>query len=765
MDRVAPEARQLKHISVQGVVQGVGFRPFVFRLARECNLNGWVLNTSSGVEIEVDGAGQAIDRFLGRLVHEAPPLAHIDGLRVTPPAGSNRYTSFEIRKSREDRGYQLISPDIATCNDCAAEIFNPGDRRYRYPFTNCTNCGPRFTIISDIPYDRPNTTMSKFPMCAACRKEYEEPLNRRFHAQPNACPVCGPRVWLEKAGGERVSCDDAIREAARLLASGFILAIKGLGGFHLACDACNERAVDTLRRRKGRPDKPLAVMMRHLDEVRKDCLFGEEEAALLSSPHAPIVLLRSREGSRIARNVAPGNNYLGVMLAYTPLHHLLLSDFAGPLVMTSGNITEEPIVRDNEEAKRRLGGLADYFLFHDRDIHSRYDDSVSMVSAKAPQLIRRARSYAPFPVKLPFGTSPLLAVGAQEKASFCLTRDRYAFVSQHIGDLDNVETIEHFADTVELYKKLFRIRPELIAHDLHPDYLSTRYALEIKGDLPAAGVQHHHAHIASCMVDNGIAEPVVGVAFDGSGFGPDGTVWGGEFLIARLDGFERVGRIEPLPMPGGELAIRKPYRLAIAYLRRLLGHVPELPFLRDISEEEQGFIIQQLEKEINSPLTSSCGRLFDAVSALLNVRKVISFEGQAAIELEMLSRQGGDAVGYAYELAERDGMQEVRIAQLLEAILDDMRSGVPVREIGAKFHETVARFTRDVVARVAGEAGVSRVALSGGCFQNRLLLQRTVPLLESAGLEVLLHRQVPCNDGGISLGQAAIASAKLPSFI
>jgi hydrogenase maturation protein HypF len=761
---VAPEARQLRHISVQGVVQGVGFRPFVFRLARDCGLKGWVLNTSSGVEIEVEGRGASIDRFLDGLVRNAPPLAHIEGFQVTP-ANPNSYTSFEIRESQQDAGYQLISPDIATCHDCVAEISDPHDRRYRYPFTNCTNCGPRFTIISDIPYDRPNTTMSIFRMCEACKREYEDPLNRRFHAQPNACPVCGPKVWLENVSGERVVCDDLIREAARLLATGSILAVKGLGGFLLACDACNEETVNILRKRKGRPDKPLAVMMRHLDEVRKECFCGEEEEALLLSPHAPIVLLRFREASRIARNVAPGNGYLGAMLPYTPLHHLLLADFSGPLVMTSGNITEEPIAKDNEEAKRRLKGLADYFLLHDRDIHSRYDDSVCMVTEKGPQLIRRARSYAPFPIRLPFSFTPLLAVGAQEKSSFCLTRDRYAFVSQHIGDLENVETLDHFAATVDLYERLFRIKPELIAHDLHPDYLSTRYVQEIKGDLPVVGVQHHHAHIASCMVDNGIVEPVIGVAFDGSGFGPDGTVWGGEFIIARLDGFERVGRIEPLPMPGGELAIRKPYRLAIAYLHRLLGYVPELPFVSGISEEERGVIIQQLEQGINAPLTSSCGRLFDAVSALLNIRKTITFEGQAAIELEMLSQQNGEAQGYPYGLIEHDGMRQVRVRPLLDAILSDIGSGVSVQEIGLRFHETIARVIRDVVTRIAKETGISLVALSGGCFQNRLLLRRTLPLLTGAALEVLIHRQVPCNDGGIALGQAAIASSKLPSFI
>jgi len=764
LDRVAPEARQLRHISVRGVVQGVGFRPFVFKLAHDCGLTGWVLNTSSGVEIEVEGTEASIELFLGRLVSDAPPLAHIEGLRTTTPHSAG-YTSFEIRESQQDEGYQLISPDIAICHECAAEIFDPRNRRYRYPFTNCTNCGPRFTIISDIPYDRHNTTMSAFQMCKSCRKEYEDPLNRRFHAQPNACPVCGPRVWLENERGERIECDDAIRKAASLLNAGSIIAIKGLGGFHLACDAYSQTAVSTLRDKKNRPDKPFAVMMKSLDDVNRECVYDHEEAALLSSPQAPIVLLDWRPGSRLVRNVAPGNRYLGVMLAYTPLHLLLLSDFSRSLVMTSGNITEEPIVKDNEEAKQRLKGLADYFLLHDRDIHSRYDDSVYMVAQKKPQPLRRARSYAPFPVKLPYHGTPLLAVGAQEKSSFCVTRGEYAFVSQHIGDLENIETLEHFSATIDLYKKLFKIKPELVAHDLHPDYLSTRYALEQKRGTPVVGVQHHHAHIASCMIDNGVTEPVIGVAFDGSGFSPDGTVWGGEFIVSRFNGFERVGHMEPLPMPGNELAIRRPYRLAVAYLHRLFGSAPDLPFARAIGEEEQRIIINQLEQSINTPLTSSCGRLFDAVSALLNIRKRITFEGQAAIELEMVSEQRGDAQSYAYGMTKRGDTWVVLLSPLLEGIIGDLGSGVPASEIGLRFHETIARLIRDVVTRVSAETGICRVALSGGCFQNRLLLRRTLPLLRQAGLEVLLHHQVPCNDGGISLGQAAIAHAMLASFI
>ncbi|HUV88856.1 MAG TPA: carbamoyltransferase HypF, partial [Anaerolineae bacterium] len=602
-----------KAISVRGVVQGVGFRPFVYRLAHECGLAGWVLNHSGGVEIEVEGPPAALEAFIRDLEAKAPPLARIEGIEVAgvPPVGG---ATFEIRPSVAQEGrYPLVSPDIATCPDCLRELLDPADRRYRYPFTNCTNCGPRFTIIADVPYDRPLTTMRDFTMCPSCQAEYDDPLDRRFHAQPNACPVCGPHIWLADAAGHPLVGDEAhadhagvLAQARDLLLAGKILAIKGLGGFHLACDATGEPAVRTLRERKGRPAKPLAVMMATLDQVQQHCWVSEEEERLLTSSQCPIVLLPWKPESDVCRLVAPRNHYLGVMLPYTPLHHVLLRDVGRPLVMTSGNLSEEPIARDNAEALRRLAHLADVFLLHDRDIYARYDDSVwfvpqtlrntqhatrSTCSVALPQPIRRARGYAPFPVKLPFRVGQILACGAELKNTFCLTRDEYAFLSQHIGDMENLETLEHFEATVELYKRLFRLDPTIIAHDLHPDYLSTKYATRTTEHAPRnthhetrptflVSVQHHHAHIASCLADNGWPPdtgPVIGVAWDGTGYGVggvhlgDGHVWGGEFLVAGYHGFRRAAHLEYLPMPGGEAAIRNPYRLAIGYLYALTG--------------------------------------------------------------------------------------------------------------------------------------------------------------------------------------------------
>jgi len=760
-----------KRVSVRGVVQGVGFRPFVYRLAHRYGLAGWVMNTSEGVEIEIEGPDETLNAFLQALTAEAPPLARIEGLFASdrPPNG---YRGFEIRESQAQEGkYQLISPDIATCPDCLRELFDPHDRRYRYPFTNCTNCGPRFTIIRDIPYDRPRTTMRAFRMCPQCQAEYDDPLDRRFHAQPNACPACGPHLWLERAGdppfrGTPRDSEKALREAARLLKEGAILAIKGLGGFHLACDATNEEAVRRLRERKGRPHKPLAVMMATLEEVKRHCLTSPAEEELLLSPQCPIVLLPWREESNISPLVAPNNRYLGVMLPYTPLHHILLRDVGRPLVMTSGNLSEEPIAKDNDEARRRLGHLADYFLFHNRDIYARYDDSVWFLPlGECPQPIRRARGYAPFPIKLPFPVRKILACGAELKNTFCLTRDRYAFLSQHIGDMENLETLEHFEATIGLYERLFRTEPELIACDMHPDYLATRYAwarAEEAGKrlIP---VQHHHAHIASCLADNGWKPedgPVIGVAFDGTGYGMDGHVWGGEFLVADYHGFRRAGHFQYLPMPGGEAAIKRPYRLAIGYLHALLGEVPALPFLKEVDPREVEIVRQQAERGLNSPLTSSCGRLFDAVSALLNVCTRITYEAQAAVELEMASAR--DASGpYPFDLVcvdeEGHPYYEIRLEGLFRALLDDWRRGVAVPEIGGRFHETVAQVICHTCQRIAEDTGIRVVALSGGCFQNRLLLAKAVAALERAGFIVLMHRQVPANDGGISLGQAVIA--------
>lgn len=762
-------------------MQGVGFRPFVYNLAVRLGLGGWVLNNSGGVEIEIEGTVEALEAFASALRDEAPPLAHIASLEVSsaPPQG---YTRFEIRRSERQEGrYQLISPDVATCPDCRRELFDPHDRRYRYPFINCTNCGPRFTIIADIPYDRPNTTMRVFPMCPDCQREYDDPANRRFHAQPNACPVCGPHVWLEPSASStfqpsNLPADaDEIKIAAHLLRNGAILAIKGLGGFHLACDATDTGAVRTLRARKHRPHKPLAIMLASLKEVKQHCFISPAEESLLTSPQCPVVLLERRPGSAVVEAVAPHNRALGVMLPYTPLHHVLLRDVGRPLVMTSGNRSEEPIAQHNAEARRRLSHLCDYFLFHNRDIYARYDDSVWMVISRQagkpdlPQPVRRARGYAPLPIKLPFPVRPILAAGAELKNTFCLTRDEYAFLSQHIGDMENLETLEHFEATLALYRHLFRLEPEIIAHDLHPDYLTTKFAIRhsqsaIRNPQSAIcnllPVQHHHAHIAACLADNGRSlddGPVIGVAWDGTGYGEDRAIWGGEWLVGDYRGFRRAAHLEYLPLPGGDAAIRRPWRIAAAYVYTLLGAEAVPPALAPPSQAP--LLYRQIERRVNTPLTSSMGRLFDAVSALLGVCTEATYEAQAAIELEHVAAPvGQDAISpYPFRLEKTDGVWAVRLEPLLNALLEDMRRGAPVPQIAMRFHGTVARMIEQVCRHIRDETGLQTVALSGGCFQNRLLTRLAVPRLEKAGFRVLLHRQIPCNDGGLSLGQALLA--------
>ena len=777
------------HIHVKGVVQGVGFRPFVYGLASKLCLKGWVLNTTSGVIIEVEGPSPAIATFSQDLVENAPPLSRIEHVesQPIPPKGHLR---FEIRESQIEVGYVLVSPDMATCDECRKEVFDPKDRRYRYPFTNCTNCGPRFTIIADVPYDRPLTTMAPFKMCPACQSEYDDPLNRRFHAQPNACPVCGPRVWPARSSARDQEAlivpegnpqnSRTIETCVELLRSGAIAALKGLGGFHLACDATNPKAVQTLRERKQRFAKPLAVMMASLDEIRQHCAITPQEEKLLNSPSCPIVLLEWKLESAVSREVAPGNQYLGVMLPYTPLHHLLLHDMGHPLVMTSGNGSEEPIAQNNEEAWNRLRHLADVFLFHNREIYARYDDSVWFAPAvsgekgetlDAVQPIRRSRGYAPFPLKLPFSSRPLLACGPELKNTFCFTRDQYAFVSQHIGDMENIETLEHFETSIQVYERLFRLQPQSLVHDMHPDYLSTRYAEEraSRDNLPLIAVQHHHAHAVSCMVDNGLTEPVIAVTLDGTGFGLDGNIWGGEWLIADARGFHRVAWLEPLPLPGGDVGIRNPGRVAVAYLHRLLGNVPSLPFTLKMGESERKTVCVQVDKGINLTWTSSCGRLFDAVAALGGGCVRVTYEAQAAIEMEMGCRNTSES--YPYELRPTSesihwgeagrlptvrSSAEVGLKPLLTSMVEDVRQKKTLSEIGSKFHRTLARIVGEVSALISEDTGLKEVALSGGCFQNRLLLKMAVEELRKHGLRPLHHRHVPANDGGISLGQAAI---------
>ncbi len=765
MAMVKTPTLSLAHISVRGVVQGVGFRPFIYQMATRYNLRGWVCNTSEDVRIEVEGDDRDIERFLHDLKELAPPMSRIEEITV---ASRHRqiaasYEKFEIRHSIAEEGkYQLVSPDIATCPDCLGEIFNPEDRRYRYPFTNCTNCGPRFTIIADIPYDRPKTTMHRFRMCPECQREYDDPLDRRFHAQPNACPVCGPQLELVDAEGKPVACKDIIEMTSQLLRKGEIIAVKGLGGFLLACDATSRKTVNRLRQRKNRPAKPLAVMVSSLDEARQHCDINKEEETLLTSPGSPIVLMKWRADSSITPAVAPGLKYLGVMLPYTPLHHILLRETGMPLVMTSGNLSEEPIAKDNDEAIRRLGGIADYFLMHNRDIYARYDDSVTIVERDIPQFVRRARGYAPQPIHLNYKSRQILGCGAEEKNTFCLTRDNYAFLSQHIGDMENMETLEHFVNTIELYKRLFRIEPEIIAHDLHPEYLATKYAKELaaRDSIKLIPIQHHHAHIASCLADNGLEEPVIGVSFDGTGYGTDGHIWGGEFLTADYKGFTRMGHFEYLPLPGGALAIKKPYRTATGYLLSLgidIDH--RLPLFKQVDDAEVDIIRSQVENSLNAPLTSSCGRFFDAVSALIGLRGVIEYEAQAAIDLEMLA---GDAVGetgdYPFTVIEQEGARIIRLQDTFAAIIDDLHSNTPEAIIATRFHNTVARMIVELCRVISAETGITGVALSGGVFQNRLLLRKATARLESAGFNVYTHRQVPCNDGGISLGQVLIAN-------
>jgi len=753
---------QRARISVRGVVQGVGFRPFVYRLAREHGLRGWVRNTSGSVEIEAEGDADEVRAFLEAFPSQVPPRARVDTLETSfaPVAG---YEGFVIREShRQEGAYQLVSPDIATCADCVREILSPEDRRAGYPFTNCTNCGPRFTIIEDIPYDRPKTTMAPFTMCPQCAAEYGDPLDRRFHAQPNACPACGPTLELTDVDGNTLPTDDPLHAAADRLREGQVLAVKGLGGFHLVCDATDETAVRTLRRRKRRPAKPFAVMMTDLAMIERHAEVGNAERDLLSAPQAPIVLLRWREDSTVAPSVAPGSRDLGVMLPYTPLHHLLLRDVDRPLVMTSANVSGEPLVAGRDEALRKLPKIADAFLFHNRAIHIRCDDSVCRVDGEATQVVRRARGYAPSPIDLPFSTRPILACGAELRNTFCLTRDAHAFLSPHIGDMENEETLDHYEAMIAHYEALFRIEPEVVACDLHPEYTATKVAralAEAEG-LPCVAVQHHHAHVASCLAEHGVHGPVIGVAFDGTGYGTDGAIWGGEFLIADLARFERVGHFQYLPMAGGEAAIRKPYRMALGALHTLFEGPIDLTdlSLRSVDPVEARLIADQIDRGLNAPLTSSAGRLFDAVSALIGIRGEIDYDAQAAIELEANAWMAPSESGrYPYTVTRDSGLWVIQWQELFAAVLADLRARTAASAIARRFHNTLAAMTASVCRQIAAERGIRSVVLTGGVFGNRLLSGLVAAALHEEGLDVLTHGEVPGNDGGISLGQAVVA--------
>jgi hydrogenase maturation protein HypF len=753
-------------VRVEGVVQGVGFRPFVYSLATKLGLGGLVGNDVDGVFAEVEGDPAAVTAFLSVLASDPPPLARIERITTTDmrPHGIASFSIAPSEPGRERR--TLVSADTATCTDCLAELADPGDRRYGYPFINCTNCGPRFTIVRDVPYDRPLTTMAPFTMCDRCAAEYHDPANRRFHAQPTCCPACGPRLAVLDATGTAVSGQEPLVAASGLLRQGKVLAVKGLGGYHLAVDASSEAAAAALRARKHREDKPFAVMVPDVAAARRLCDVDEASAGLLASARRPIVLLPRRGEAGLAGAVAPGNRQLGLMLPYTPLHHLLLRSVGRPIVLTSGNSSDEPIVYRDGELADRLGGIADAFLTHDRAIQVRTDDSVVRPFRGREAVIRRSRGFVPEPlsVRTRFRT-PVLACGAELKNTFCLAKENHAFVSHHIGDLENAETLRSFTEGIEHFRRLFDITPEVVAHDLHPEYLSTKYAMELAdrsgdgglGDVELVGVQHHHAHIASCLADNQEDGPVIGVAFDGTGYGTDGTIWGGEFLIADLARFERAGHLACVPMPGGTAAIRQPWRMAAAYLDAAYQGDP--PDGLDVARRNQRLwpgVLTIARRGVNSPLTSSAGRLFDAVAALLGVRDAINYEGQAAVELEQLADPGEQG---AYRTSVTTSYPfRIFGHELVRAVADDLAAGIAPGIIAARFHNGVAGLISDCCLRLRERHGLAAVALSGGVFQNLLLTHATVAQLEQHGFGVLVHSRVPCNDGGISLGQAVVAA-------
>jgi hydrogenase maturation protein HypF len=758
---------QRMHIVIRGAVQGVGFRPFVYRLASEMKLPGWVLNSAQGVFIEVEGEAASLESFLFLLQNEKPAPAFIQSLEysILDPA---YFKSFQIRSSEQAGAKSvLILPDIATCPDCLSEVFNPNDRRYRYPFANCTHCGPRFTIIESLPYDRPNTAMKIFGMCPDCRAEYEDPLNRRFHAQPNACPICGPALELwDPAGNPIAGGDNALHEAVNAVKEGKIVAVKGLGGFHLVTDARSVQSVENLRFRKHREEKPFAVMCPSLEEVRNLCSVSPLEARLLTSPECPIVLLQHHEtkvGRKIAENLAPNNPYLGVMLPYTPLHHLMMREIQFPVIATSGNLSDEPICTDERDALTRLAGIADLFLVHNRPIVRHVDDSVLRVVLGRELVLRRARGYAPLPVHCNEPIPETLAVGAHLKNTIALTVNENVFVSQHIGDLENKEASDAFLEVIGSFRSLYQVNPTRVVADLHPEYASTKFALEC--GLPVISVQHHYAHVAACMAENELEGTVLGVSWDGTGYGTDETVWGGEFLLTSAAGFYRAASFRKFRLPGSTSAVKEPRRAALGVLYEIFGRrVFEKNFIptRSFTRREASLIGQMLEKGIHSPWTSSAGRIFDAVASLSGLRQVMSFEGQAAMELEFAI--GSEETKDFYPFAIRESSwKDHETAQpprtidwepLILAILEDVKNEIPLASISIKFHNTLVAAIVDIAKRVSEQ----RVILTGGCFQNKYLLEHAVQRLKEEGFRPYWHQRIPPNDGGIALGQIVAAS-------
>jgi hydrogenase maturation protein HypF len=750
--------------AIKGIVQGVGFRPFVYQLARRYNLSGYVTNTSQGVDIEVQGPEEDMRGFFDAVVQERPPLAQISSLEWTQIRLKNE-NCFKIKASqgRQERS-ALIAPDVCICPDCLSELRNPDDRRFEYPFINCTNCGPRYSIIMDIPYDRPATTMKKFKMCQACNREYKEPNNRRFHAQPNACRECGPGVSLFDCKEIEIEGSDPVKKTISLLKKGYILAIKGLGGFHLAVDAANHRAVVRLRRRKHREQKPLALMVKDLNAAGEIAYIDETEAEVLSSHQRPIVILKKRRFHGLSPQVAPKNGYFGIMLPYTPLHYLLMEGPFKALVMTSGNMTEEPIDIDNKAAFKHLGDIADYFLIHNRDIYLRSDDSIVRVAESVPRQIRRSRGYVPVPIFLSPNMkdlTPVLAVGAELKNTICLTKENRAFMSQHIGDMENLETLDFFHLTISHLKRILEIRPKILAHDLHPDYLSSKFARK-QDKLPTIAVQHHHAHIVSCLAEHGLTGPVIGVSMDGTGLGTDSRIWGGEILLADRVSFKRSAHLDYVALPGGDAAAKFPRRMALAYLDKAYGDglfdLP-IPFVRDLDKEEAMVVLSMARKGINSPLTSSCGRFFDAVSSLLGLRHKIGYEGQAAIELDMCQNHNEKGM-YSWQTQKKDDNWVMLTSEIVKGIVEDITNGVGKGIISRRFHNTLIHMVTELCIRIRDEIGIDKVALSGGSFQNVSLLTGLSHALEHKEFSVYSHALVPTNDGGLALGQAVCAGLR-----
>lgn len=757
-----------KSIEIHGVVQGVGFRPFLFNLAKRFALAGEVFNTEDGLRLHVEGEPSQIALFLNHLKKEAPPLSLITNIHVEAsiPMG---FSDFSILESRRSHGADtLISPDMAFCDACFGELFDKNDRRFHYPFINCTHCGPRYTIIEALPYDRPHTTMNAFVMCDLCLGEYDDPENRRFHAQPNACPVCGPHVALFDRMKTRVESENPVGEAIRLLKEGSILAIKGIGGYHLCLDAENDQALLTLRQRKDRPAKPFAIMVPDLSRVSELAYVDEDEKNVLLSPQRPIVLLKKRFPETISPHVSPGNTYLGVMLPYAPIHALLLETEFQALVMTSGNRKDEPIAIDNEIAFERLAPVADYFLIHDREIRVRCDDSIVRRVSGETRAVRRARGYAPLPVFLKKPLPMILACGAEMKSTICLTKGRNAFLSQHLGDLNYLETHDFFQETVSRMERLLDIFPEAMAHDLHPDYHSTRYALSRGRDIVTFPIQHHHAHAVSCMAENGLDGEVIAIVCDGAGYGEDGHVWGGEVLIASESAFERAAHFEYAPMPGGEAAIREPWRMGLSYLHQVFGKTGlfmDLPFVKKIDMAKRRIVGEMIEKNIHTPLTSSLGRLFDGVAAIIGLRDRIEFEGQAAMELEMQLPHDDVQVmtlpPYPFSWDQVENRKIIHLEPFIQGVVADVRNDKEISFIASRFHGSLIHLFTAIVRDIEKESGIGRVLLTGGAFQNSILLSGLTRRLSNEGFSVFSHRTIPANDGGISLGQAVIAGTRL----